>query len=193
MAKKLKAENVSKESNGGAIAGHNAKARQAVIADSLERLYKLDAEIDELIEEYIKELRDEKSDIFERLREDFGMPSKLVRARYASYKIERAAEVANDGVTLDAIRELYQVLPVGGQVDLVEAMAVAKKKEAAEDTRTPAQIAHDEGRKAAAEGKKLDACPYKPNQKRLKAEWESGYESEIFDAKSMGSQEARLN
>jgi hypothetical protein len=49
----------------------------------------------------------------------------MFTARYYSYKIEREAAANGDQVTMDVIRELYEVLPVGGTVDLVEAVNAA--------------------------------------------------------------------
>lgn len=164
--------------------GSNSKARGEIIIESFERLYKLDAEIDRVIEQEVQGFRDEKGTIKKKLREDLGMPSPLVQARYAAYRMERAAEDASDDITMRAIRELYKVLPVGGQVDLVDVMQRP-------DDRTPAQIAHAEGRRARVARQGLETCPYtKPNQKRLKSEWESGYESEAFESQSMGEQPA---
>jgi ribosome modulation factor len=155
--------------------GHNAGDREAAIKAALEDMYRIDGEIQDIIEEEVKSLREEKSTIKTSLRERFSLTSKMIQARYYSYKIEREAEAANDTVTLAAIRELYRVLPIGGMVDLVDA---AQQAAAKEDKRTDAQKAHDEGRAAAVAGKGLDACPYtKRIERRLKAEWEQGHES----------------
>jgi hypothetical protein len=108
-----------------ATVGHNSGERAAAIADGLREMYALDGEIAAIVERDIKELRASKSAIKDSLRERFNLTSRMIQARYYSYKIEREAVEASDDLTLQAIRELYEVLPVGGTVDLIEAVEKA--------------------------------------------------------------------
>lgn len=117
MAEKLKKDSEPQD----ATREHNVKARKDAISESMEQLYKLDAQIAAAIEKHVKPFRDDKAAIKERLRDDYQIPAKLLNARYASYKLERFAEEAQDHTTLDVIREMFDALPVGGMVDLVEA------------------------------------------------------------------------
>lgn len=160
---------------------HNSKARADVIRESLDRLYQLDSEIDDIIAAEIKELRDEKSEIKTRLRDDFNMPAKLVMARYAAYRMERKAIASADDKTLDAIRELYSIAPVGSQMDLVDAIeraggnTPAQTAAAASDTPEGAYAA---GYAAGKAGKNLDTAPIGISRFRsLKTKFEEGWEA----------------
>lgn len=100
----------------------NSTSRREAIETTCTKLYVLDREIERLIGEHVSELRGEKAKLKASLREDYQIPARLLQARYASYKLERAARDSGDTVTLDAIRELFDTLPVGGTVDLVDAL-----------------------------------------------------------------------
>ena len=164
MATKLRAESAQEPSQ-DATQGHNAKARADVIVESFKRLYELDREIKVLTEDHLKELKDEKSDIKARLREDFGMTARLVQARYGLYRVEREAEDASDNVTLDAIHELFEVLPVGGMVDLVSAIDRAK---------SPEEKARAEGYRDGKGGMSEGSCPH-PMDTPLSQAWMDGW------------------
>jgi hypothetical protein len=116
MARKLSTETLNEI---------DPKARQGALKSALERLYEIDQEIAGIIEAQVKELRDEKSEIKKNLRGSFNITSKLVQARYQSYRIERAAADAEDDTTLDTIREMFELCPVGGQVDMLSAVQKA--------------------------------------------------------------------
>lgn len=122
MGREKNHENDEQSDVAQSTAGHNSQTRKEALCSALEQLYQLDIEITAILRSKVKALREEKSEIKSRLREDFQMPSALVSARYTSYKLERIAEDAHDETTLDAIREMYLALPVGGMVDLVSAV-----------------------------------------------------------------------
>lgn len=122
MGRKTNHENDEQSDVAQSTAGHNSQTRKEALCSALEQLYRLDIEIAAFLRNHVKALREEKSEIKSRLREDFQMPAALVAARYASYRLERTAEDAQDETTLDAIREMYLALPVGGMVDLVSAV-----------------------------------------------------------------------
>jgi cysteinyl-tRNA synthetase len=174
MAERLNSEN--------ATSGHNSKSKLTVIRESMERLYRLDAEIDELIEEHIKELREQKTEIKTKLREEFNMPAKLIQARYASYRLERAAEESHDNQTLEAIREMFRALPIGGQGDFMNALSE-------DDVETGAEVGDDgpevpnekqsnairlDGAAAAEQGKKRRSG-YSVGS-RADDDWKTGYD-----------------
>ena len=100
----------------------NVSARTDILRESLTRFYQLDKEIQSVVEEHIKELREEKSDIVKRVREDLNMPAKVFRARYYSYRVEQDAIAADDQITQDALVELFTVCPVTGQASFAEAL-----------------------------------------------------------------------
>lgn len=151
----------------------NIGNRRDEITSGLKRLYALDCEIAALTEEHLKDLRAEKSDIKKSLRERFNLPATVVQARYYSYRIERDAERTNDGITLDAIRELHEALPIGGQANFLGPIGAPKFEDD-----VPAQAdAFEQGRTAGMKGSNLATCPYPAARKKLKAEWERGWQA----------------
>lgn len=106
----------------GTTASHNADARKEAIRDALERTYQLDRRIEALMEEHIEPLRAEKRDIKKRMKDQYDVPTKRFNGRYAQYREERRAIENEDDTTLDAIRELYDVAPVGQQMDWIDAV-----------------------------------------------------------------------
>lgn len=127
MARKLRANRGADGED--ADAGHtdatrsnNVQARGEALKESLEELYQLDCKIKAAIAAHVQDHRDAKGDIMKRLREDFNMPSALVRARYVAFRIERQAEDAQDDVTLDAIHELFELAPTGQTANMVDAL-----------------------------------------------------------------------
>ena len=104
---------------------HNVKDRRATIMSSMKRLYAIDQEIAAIVEDEIKDLREERSDIKKMLRETFQITSAVVNARYHSYRLEQKAIEGDDGPTQDAIREMFEALPVGGQGSLLPGMEAA--------------------------------------------------------------------
>ena len=170
MAKKLTANNVAADET---TRLHNARARSDVFKDSLEELYQLDARIGVAIEKHIKQLRAAKTDIMTKLREDYNLTAPMVRARYGSYKLERAAQDSSDQTTLDTLRELFTALPVGGSVDM---FAEGNTETRAAETHD-AEQAEKEGFAAGKAGRNRDSNPYTaPNQKRIAAAWDTGWE-----------------
>ena len=166
-----------KKANGNepvdATAEHNIGNRRDEITAALKQLYALDCEIAALTEEHLKDLRADKSDIKKSLRERFQLTAKVIQARYYSYRIERDAERANDGVTLDAIRELHEALPIGGQASFLAPIGAPKFEDD-----VPAQAdAFEQGRSAGMKGSNLATCPYPAARKKLKAEWERGWQA----------------
>lgn len=107
--------------NKDATREHNVKARKDAIRDCFAQMYELDKQIAAAIEKYVKPFRDSRNDVKKKLREDYEIPNDIIMARYKGYALERFAEEAQDDTTLDAIREMFEALPIGGMVDLVEA------------------------------------------------------------------------
>lgn len=129
----------------------NVQARRDAIAESCEELYQLDAEIKVLTERHLKDLRDSKSDIMKRMREDYQINSKLLRARYQSYRIERMALDAMDDATVDVIRELFEALPIGELITITGAAPRAQPaaRTIPDDART-AEMQREDARVVAA-------------------------------------------
>jgi hypothetical protein len=155
---------------------HNTKHRQEQIAKGIDLIYRIDQEIADLTAAHLKDLREDKSAIFKRLREDYQMPAPLMRARYAAYKLERAAIESEDDVTLDAIHEMFDILPVGGQGSLMPGLAAPKKAAAAPK---PTPIAPEDAERLGvdafvADGAE-DAFPANVRTKKLRQAWLVGW------------------
>lgn len=98
---------------------HNVAARRDAITKACEELYQLDVLIARATETHVKLHREAKTDIKSRLKEDYNITANVLAARYAPYKLERMAQDGSDDKTLDVIRELFDALPIGGMLDLV--------------------------------------------------------------------------
>jgi hypothetical protein len=103
-------------------ASHNASLREQAIQNALERMYQLQKEEKALIEEHIEPLREEKRDIKKRMRDQYDIPTKRFNARVGLYIEERKALENDDGTALDALRELFEVAPVGTQMNWLDGL-----------------------------------------------------------------------
>lgn len=170
------AERLGKDTD--ATREHNVKARKDAISEGLEKLYQLDRQIAALMEKHIAGPREDKNKIKADLREAYQIPAALLQARYASYKLERFAEESSDDTTLDIIREMFDALPVGGSVDLVEAAERGAEEDDGQSFTVKAANTYEAGRKAGKAGKNLDTCLHKGatvEAKKLRVEWERGW------------------
>lgn len=105
-----------------ATEGHNVKHRHDTIESCLEALYQEDKAIEAAIAEHIQAHRDEKQEVKKRLREDLNLTTQVINARYAIYKLQRKAAEQDDEMTLDTLRELFEISPIGGQVNMMDAL-----------------------------------------------------------------------
>lgn len=124
-------------SNPSANNEHNVKARKDAINESLEAMYKLDCKIKAATEKHVKPHRDAVADIKSKLKSDYQITAEVIKARFVPYRLERRAQDAEDWTTLDAIRESFDHLPVGGHVDLVT--EAEKATEESQDNAAAAQ------------------------------------------------------
>lgn len=109
-----------------ATAAHNVGNRQEELTKALAKVFSIDEQIATIVEQEIKDLRSDKSDVIQSLRERFNIPAAIFRARYYSYRMERKAAADNDQATLDQIRELYELAPVGETVDFLGALDASR-------------------------------------------------------------------
>ncbi len=172
----------SADDSGTVSPDHNVANRKQRIGDALKRTWLLDQEIDDLIEEHIKDLREEKSSIKKVLREKLNISAKVFHARYASYRLEAQARAAEDHATLDTIKELFGESPIGSQVDMVKAdeKAHGTKHEVHEPAAegTPEVTDEDvlaEGTAAFAAGKDLAANAHTEDSKHKAELWRNGW------------------
>lgn len=103
--------------------GHNIQARKAVIHKGFEELYRLDADIADAIEQHVKPLKDARTKKNRDLKADLDIPSKVIKLQYKQFAMARqAAEDPDDEATLDEMRELFEALHPGGQLDWIKAI-----------------------------------------------------------------------
>ena len=107
---------------------HNVKHRTDTIASCMEALYQEDKAIKAALEEHVTPHREEKTAIKKRLREDLNLTTPVINARYATYKLERQAQDQDDETTLDLLKELFEITPVGTQVSMMDALDGGAKK-----------------------------------------------------------------
>ena len=129
MAKKKKtngagaAPGASPEGTAGA--GHNVVNLDKMRRDALGETYKLDCEIQVLLDKYIVPLRAAKTDIKKRLNDDANITRRVFAARYAAYRLEADAMAIEDGSTIEALKEFFEISPVGHQMDWLDDAAEA--------------------------------------------------------------------
>lgn len=124
MAKNIAAE--------AATERHNSGVRDERFQDAMKRTFELDKQIEALMEQHIKPLREDKREIKAKLREDFNVTATAFNARYAPYKFEAKARDNGDETSIDLLRELFDATPVGGQMDMEDVLnASAAKKNGA--------------------------------------------------------------
>lgn len=101
---------------------HNVANRNELLKSSFEQTYQLDKQIKAATEKHIQPHRDAKSDITKRLRKDLNVTAAVFNVRYAAYRMERQAQEAEDETTLDTIREMFEIAPIGSAVNFLDAM-----------------------------------------------------------------------
>lgn len=168
--------------DGAVSPDHNVANRKQRIGDALKRTWQLDQEIDVLIEEHIKELREEKSEIKKVLRDKLNISAKVFHARYVSYRLEAQARMVEDHPTLDTIKELFGESPIGSQVDMIAAAEQTPdaKHEVHEPVAgTAAEVTDEdvlaEGAAAFAAGSDLAANAYTEDSKHKAELWRNGW------------------
>ena len=129
MAKQLTSE--SESGNENVSAQHNVKHRNETIGKCLEQLYQEDKAIAAALEEHVTPHRQQKTEIKKRLREEIQLTTEVINARYATYKLERKAMDNGDDTTIDTLREMYAIAPIGTQLDLVDGLNKAATNGAA--------------------------------------------------------------
>ena len=125
MAEKMKATG-AESAEGTTNAKHNVANRSKIMTDALGEMYALDVQAEAALEKHLKPIRDQKSDIKSRLNKDLNITATVFNARYVPYKLEAQARAASDEATLDNLRELFEVSPVGTQMDMMAGLDGAK-------------------------------------------------------------------
>ncbi len=126
--KKAKASgktNGAKSAEGTTNAEHNVANRNEQLTDALSEMYAIDVQVAAALEKHVAPLRAQKTDIKSRLNKDLNITATVFNARYLPYKLEAQARAAQDDATLDNLRELFEVSPVGAQVDMMSELEEA--------------------------------------------------------------------
>lgn len=127
------AETLNIES-GAAVAQNpqpNSAHRDEMLEKALGETFKLDQQIKVQRDRHVKPLTKKKSEIKANLRKELNMTADVFNARYASYKLEGDALAAGDDATLENLRHLFTISPVGTQMDLVQGLEDADAAAAA--------------------------------------------------------------
>lgn len=168
--------------NSDATMGHNVRARRDAITESFDEIYKLRMQAAAALEKHVKPLRDHVSDIKKRLREAYELPAKAINARYAAFELLRLAENGGDDAMQDAIRELFEALPIGGTLnlaDLADQAAGVSRGSGPAGAPKNARGAHRAGMEAAKAGRAIETCPYQKPSGGLAIAWRNGW-SEVW-------------
>lgn len=161
--------------------GHNARARRDAITDGFSEIFKLRQQIAAAIEKHVKPLRDHVNDIKQNLREDYELPGKALNVRYAAYELQRSAELDGDESMQDAIRELWDALPIGGSLDLATlADSVSGVTRGHGPAGMPKSVrgARKAGCDARGRGVGIEQCPYQKRNGALAKAWCDGWRAE---------------
>lgn len=106
-----------------ASAQHNVGARRDRLNDSFDIVFNLEMQIAAAIEEHVKPLRDKKNKEMRELRADLDMHGADIKPLYDLYKRKRLVDTFEDdddrNKSLDSLRETYQALSEGGQLDWI--------------------------------------------------------------------------
>lgn len=152
---------------GGSI--RNSTSREQAMTDALERIYLLKKREREIIQDAVQGIRDSIGDIKKALREDYNVTNQVLQARLYSYTLERRAAESGDQITLDAIKEMFKVAPVGTSVRIDDVVGASEQE--ITDTLTEAK---KKGTAAGKGGANFDSCPY-PQGSKHREYWEQNW------------------
>ena len=106
-------------------AAHSVSNRKDAIEEAFQECYRLDTEIEAIVEREVKPLRQEKGEVKSKLAADFELSKKAFNLHYAHWKAGQQARQRGDDAMLSTLQELHDILPIGGQLDLVDAIGKA--------------------------------------------------------------------
>lgn len=103
----------------------NIAARQDRITDTFKRMYDIDQRIDEQKAEHIKPLQDDRKKLTRDLKADTEIDNKDLTLWYKIYKRQQDAKAMDEeedkNRILDNLKETYEALSKGGQLDFITA------------------------------------------------------------------------
>lgn len=172
MARKKKSEQTGAgEESGRVTAGHNAKVRKETIVDVCRQLHTLEAER-KGISEQINELKQT------RIKGELNMKIADFNAAYRLYGLENA----DRDQFFDALRETFEALGVGGQLDFLQTR-YGRPAARGVDESAPVGSAAAAGEIAGSAGKAKSTNPY-PLGTPARESWD-----EAFDAAQAGNRD----
>ncbi len=149
-----------------ATAQHNSKDRKRIINEAIGEIATLAAQR-KAISEQIASIKAEK------IKGHLGMK---IADFNAAYRLSQLEGEDRDEF-FDTLRETFEALGEGGQLDFIDAMKRPAPEAGAEASDTP-EGAHAAGFAAGKAGKNLDTCPASIKRYRsLRAKWEEGWEA----------------
>ena len=100
---------------------HNSAARAAHINSQFAELFAIDDDIETLRAKHITPLTQERTKVWRNLKKDTDITRKVLELHYKQYALARLAAEQEDGgdKILDDMKEVFQALHPGGQVDWV--------------------------------------------------------------------------
>ena len=164
----------------------NSQARGPDIINAMQEIYVLDCTIKRLTKQHIAPIRTSRSEILNRLRDDYQITAAMFRARYYAYRLEQEAIDGEDEPTQAAIRELFQLVPVGGQSSFLD--MIAPEPELPSE---PFAEAYNEGFGLAQAGKPLNGTKYRGKKNLQQREYyERGHADAVKQRAEAGPEEA---
>lgn len=105
-------------------ASHNIANRAAIIKDGFAELLNLDAQIAAAREKHLEPLTKLRTKAFRALKKDTDITRKVLDVHYRMFKLANhaAADAEDDGLTLDNMREVFNAMHPGGQLDWLRAL-----------------------------------------------------------------------
>lgn len=119
MAEKLTPETAG---DGRVTEKHNVAPRAAIIQDTYEKYARLNEDIADAIEEYVKPIKEDLKKLMRTAKADTGIDIGVFKAQFKLIDQARQADLDEDenATTIDDIREVFQALKKGGQLNFLE-------------------------------------------------------------------------
>lgn len=156
----------------------NSGARAACINDGFLAMFELESQIEALKEKHLKPIQDQLKKLRRDLKADVDMETKDLSVFYAVFKRDRLARDMEDEADrdriLDNLRETFEALASGGQLDWLDA-AVSDLESDADAT----EAAFAQGQKEGKAGATMNKNAFRddaPARESYEKGWKTGQE-----------------
>jgi len=124
MAETLNGDKRPDDTGRGTTAGHNSAAINETMRQKFEDLYELECQIEQAKQTHVKPLQDQKNELKKELREATGAKQADLKPWWEVFKRKKDAERMEEGgdEALDMLRQGYEALSEGGQLDYILAL-----------------------------------------------------------------------